>query len=75
MLVRDYNRQEIFLRDLELVEDEQHFGFIEQYTRNQLTKFSSDISFEKAGKIIRDYFKHKLSVPDTNITDFCKSED
>ena len=75
MLVRDYNRREYFLRNLELIEDEEQFGFIEQYIKNRLTKFSLDISFESTGKLIRDYFKHKLSVPDTNISQFCKDEE
>jgi len=75
MLVRDYNRQEIFLRDLVLIEDDERFGFTEQYTKNRLTKQTLDISFDKAGRLFLDYFKHKLSVPDINITEFSKSED
>ena len=75
MLVRDYNRQQYFLRDLELSEDAEQFGFVDQCTKNRLTKFSLDISFEKTGKLFRDYFKHKLSVPDTNISQFCKDEE
>ena len=75
MLVRDYNRQEIFLRDLELVEDDEHFGFMEQIVKNRLTKQTLDISFDSAGRLFLDYFKHKLSVPEINITEFSKSED
>ncbi len=72
MLVRDSHKPEYFIWGLELKEDEEGFGFVQQAKKNRLTKFVIDLSFIKVSKLLKDYFDSKVSIVSTDISSLSK---
>ena len=72
MMVRDSHKPEHFIWGLELKEDEEGFGFVQQAKKNRLTKFVIDLSFIKVSKLLKDYFDSKVSIVSTDISSLSK---
>jgi hypothetical protein len=75
MMVRDNYKPELFLRELELVEDEICFGFIGSYQKNKYQKFIPNLSFDMASGQFNEYFTDRETISKVDISQFGKKEE